>query len=143
MPRSAAAGPARDPIKSIAVLPFTNLSTDPENAYFADGLTDEVTADLSKVRALRVISRTSAMTFKDTAKDVKTIAGELGVRYVLEGSVRRAGGRLRITARLIDASTDAHLWADKYDGTVADVFAFQERLARTIVERARAPPQHR
>jgi TolB-like protein/thioredoxin-like negative regulator of GroEL len=131
--RSPAAAPARDPIKSIAVLPFTNLSADPENAYFADGLTDEVTADLSKVRALRVISRTSAMTFKGTAKDVKTIAGELAVRYVLEGSVRRAGGRLRITAWLIDASTDAHLWADKYDGTVADVFAFQERLARTIV----------
>jgi TolB-like protein/thioredoxin-like negative regulator of GroEL len=131
--RPAAPGPARHPIKSIAVLPFTNLSTDPENAYFADGLTDEVTADLSKVRALRVISRTSAMTFKGSAKDVKTIAAELGVRYVLEGSVRRAGGWLRITARLIDASTDAHLWADKYDGPVADVFAFQERLARTIV----------
>ena len=119
--------------KSIAVLPFTNLSTDPENEYFADGLTDEVTADLSKVRALRVISRTSSMTFKGTTKDLKTIAGELGVRYVLEGSVRRAGGRLRITAQLIDASTDDHLWADKYDGTVDDVFAFQERLARVIV----------
>lgn len=118
---------------SIAVLPFTNLSADPENEYFADGLTDEVTADLSKVRALRVISRTSAMTFKGTAKDVKTIAGELGVRYVLEGSVRRAGSRLRIAAQLIDASTDGHLWADKYDGTVEDVFAFQERLARVIV----------
>ena len=121
------------PGKSIAVLPFTNLSTDPENEYFADGLTDEVTADLSKVRALRVISRTSSMTFKGTAKDLKTIAGELGVRYVLEGSVRRAGDRLRITAQLIDASTDDHLWTDKYDGTVEDVFAFQERLARVIV----------
>ena len=121
-------------LKSIAVLPFTNLSIDPENAYFADGLTDEVTADLSKVRALRVISRTSSMAFKDTSKDVKTIARELGVRYVLEGSVRRAGSRLRITAQLIDASTDNHLWADKFDGTVEDVFAFQERLARVIVE---------
>ena len=108
---------AQDRVKSIGVLPFTNLSTDPENAYFADGLTDEVTADLSKVRALRVISRTSSMTFKGTAKNVKTIAGELGARYVLEGSVRRAGGRLRITAQLIDAEADAHLWADKYDGT--------------------------
>ena len=121
-------------IKSIAVLPFTNLSTDPENEYFADGLTDEVTADLSKIGALRVISRTSAMTFKRTTKDVSTIARELGVRYLLEGSVRRAGDRLRITAQLIDAATDDHLWADKYDGSVEDVFAIQERLARVIVE---------
>jgi TolB-like protein len=120
--------------KSIVVLPFTNLSTDPENEYFADGLTDEVTADLSKVRALCVISRTSSMTFKGSVKDVKTIARELGVRYVLEGSVRRAAGRLRITAQLIDADTDHHLWADKYDGTVEDIFAFQERLARMIVD---------
>lgn len=118
---------------SIAVLPFTNLSPDPGNEYFADGLTDEVTTDLSKVRALRVTSRTSAMTFKNTIKDVKTIAGELGVRYVLQGSVRRTAGRLRITAQLIDASSDAHVWADKYDGTDDDVFAFQERLARVIV----------
>jgi TolB-like protein len=120
--------------KSIAVLPFTNLSTDPENAYFADGLTDEVTADLSRVRALRVISRTSSRAFKETTKDVKTIARELDVRYVLEGSVRRAGTRLRITAQLIDASTDDHLWADKYDGTLEDVFAFQEQIARVIVD---------
>ena len=130
----AAAQPSRAAEKSIAVLPFTNLSTDPENEYFADGLTDEVTADLSKVRALRVTSRTSAMTFKGTAKDCKTIARALGVRYVLEGSVRRAGRRLRITAQLVDASTDHHLWADKYDGDVEDVFAFQERLARVIVD---------
>jgi TolB-like protein/predicted Zn-dependent protease len=121
-------------MKSIAVLPFTNLSTDRENEYFADGLADEVTADLSKVRALRVTSRTSSMTFKGTAKDVKTIARELGVRYIVEGSVRRAGSRLRITAQLIDAIADHHLWADKYDGTVEDVFAIQERLARVIVE---------
>ena len=120
-------------LKSIVVLPFTNLSTDPENAYFADGLTDEVTADLSRLRALRVISRTSAMTFRDTTKDVRTIARELGVRYVVEGSVRRAAGRLRIGAQLIDADTDGHLWSDKYDGTAEDVFAFQERLARMIV----------
>lgn len=115
-------------------LPFTNLSTDPENEYFADGLTDEVTADLSKIGALRVISRTSAMTFKRTTKDVSTIARELGVRYILEGSVRRAGDRLRITAQLIDAATDDHLWTDKYDGSVEDIFAIQERLARVIAE---------
>ncbi len=128
------AGPMAAPLKSIAVLPFANLSTDPENEYFADGLTDEVTADLSKVRSLRVISRTSSMTFKNTTKDAKTIAGQLGARYLLAGSVRRAGGHLRITAELVDAATDVHLWADKYDGTVDEVFAFQERLARVIVD---------
>ncbi len=137
-PRASAGARGHDlgpgPTASIAVLPFTNLGPDRENEYFADGLTDEVTADLSQVRALRVISRTSSMTFKGTAKDVKTIARELGVRYVLEGSVRRAGGRLRITARLIDARTDDHLWTDKYEGSVEDVFAFQERLARVIVD---------
>jgi TolB-like protein len=121
-------------VKSIAVLPFANLSTDPENEYFADGLTDEVTADLSRVSALRVISRTSAMTFKRSTKDVSTIARELGVRYILAGSVRRAGDRLRITAELIDAATDNHLWADKFDGSVEEVFAIQERLARIIVD---------
>jgi TolB-like protein len=121
-------------LKSIAVLPFANLSLDPENEYFADGLTDEVTAVLSKVRALRVISRTSSMTFKGRTGDVKTIARALGVRYLLEGSVRRAGSRLRVTAQLIDATTDGHLWADNYDGTVEDVFAIQERLARVIVQ---------
>lgn len=136
--RSPAAGPGTDlgpgPLKSIAVLPFTNLSTDPENEYFADGLTDEVTAVLARVRTLRVISRTSSMTFKGRTGDVKTIARALGVRYLLEGSVRRAGSRLRITAQLIDATTDGHLWADSYEGTVEDVFAIQERLARVIVE---------
>ena len=119
---------------SIAVLPFTNLSTEPENEYFADGLTDEVTADLSQIGSLRVISRTSAMKFKRTTEDVSTIARRLGVRYILEGSVRRAGDRLRITAQLIDATADDHLWADKYDGSVEDLFAIQERLARVIVE---------
>jgi TolB-like protein/thioredoxin-like negative regulator of GroEL len=120
--------------QSIAVLPFTNLSTDPENAYFADGLTDEIIAQVSALHALRVISRTSSMTFKGSGKDLQTIARELGVRYVLEGSVRRAGARLRITAQLIDAATDDHLWSDTYDGSVEDVFAFQERLARVIVD---------
>ena len=125
---------AAAPVKSIAVLPFTNLSTDAANAYFADGLTDEVTADLSKIRSLRVISRTSSMTFRGSSKDVKTIAADLSVRYILEGSVRRAGSRLRITAQLIDASTDDHVWADSFDGTVEDVFAMQQRLATVIVD---------
>jgi non-specific serine/threonine protein kinase len=121
-------------VKSIAVLPFANLSTDPENEYFADGLTDEVTSGLSRIAALRVISRTSAMTFKGSNKDVEAIARALGVRYALEGSVRRAGDRLRITARLIDGAADALLWADAWDGSVEDVFAMQERLARVIIE---------
>ena len=126
-------GAAAETMTSIAVLPFTNLSIDPENAYFADGLTEEVIADLSRVRRLRVISRTSSMVFKDTRKDLKTIARELGVRYVLQGSVRRAGSQLRISAQLIDASRDEHLWAENYDGTLEDVFTIQERLARLIV----------
>jgi len=125
------------PELSLVVLPFENLSPDPDNAFFADGLTEELIADLSKVRALRVISRTSAMLLKGSKKDVPTIARDLNVRYVLEGSVRRAGGSLRITAQLIDATTDAHLWAEKYSGTVDDVFDIQERVSRAIVEAMR------
>ena len=120
-------------VRSVVVLPFTNLSPDRENEYFADGLTEEVIADLSKVRRLRVISSTSSMTLKGTKKDVRTIGRELGVQYVLEGSVRRAGAQLRVSARLIDAANDDRVWAGKYDGTVDDVFAIQETLARTIV----------
>jgi serine/threonine protein kinase len=119
---------------SIVVLPFENLSPDPDNAYFADGLTEEIIADLSAIRALRVISRTSAMMFKNARKSAPAIAQELNVRHVLEGSVRRTGNHLRITALLIDAATDAHLWAEKYTGTLDDVFDLQERLSRRIVE---------
>ncbi len=118
---------------SIAVLPFGNLSPDPDNEFFADGLTDEVIADLSVIRALRVISRTSAMHFKGTNKDLRAIARELRVRYLLEGSVRRAGTSLRVTAQLIDAETDSHLWAEKYSGSIEDVFAIQEEISRKIV----------
>ncbi|HEX2461572.1 MAG TPA: FlgO family outer membrane protein, partial [Vicinamibacterales bacterium] len=121
-------------IAPIVVLPFTNLSPDPDNEYFADGLTDEVIADLSKIRSLRVISRTSSMALKGTSKDVRAIGRELRVRFVLEGTVRRAADGLRISARLIDASSDECLWTEKYDGRVEDVFAMQERLARTIVD---------
>lgn len=119
---------------SIVVLPFANLSPDPANEYLADGLTDEVIQDLSKIHSLRVISRTSSMVLKGTHKDVRTIGRELGVRFVVEGSVRRAASRLRISARLIDASTDDHLWTEKYEGTVEDVFTMQEQLAHTIVD---------
>jgi eukaryotic-like serine/threonine-protein kinase len=118
--------------KGLVVLPFGNLSPDPENEFFADGLTDEVITDLSNIRALRVISRTSAMRFKGGGQDVRTIARELDVRYVLEGNVRRAGQSLRVTAQLIDAQADAHLWSEKYSGTVADVFAIQEEISRKI-----------
>ena len=123
--------------KSIVVLPFENLSPDPDQAFFADGLTEEVISDLSAVRALRVISRSSAMTFKGSAKKVSEIAGELNVRYVLEGSVRRAGDNLRITAQLIDAANDTHLWAGKFPGTVEDVFDIQEKVSAAIVEALR------
>jgi TolB-like protein len=121
-------------ITSIAVLPFANLSPDKENEYFADGMTDEIIQDLSKIRSLRVISRTSSMMLKGTRKDVRTIGRELGARFLVEGTVRRATSRLRISARLIDASTDDHVWSEKYEGSVEDVFEMQERLARTIVD---------
>ena len=119
---------------SIVVLPFDNLSPDPDNAFFADGLTEEIITDLSKVGALRVISRNSAMQLKKRAKDTRTIGLELNVRYVLEGSVRRAGQALRVTAQLVDASTDRQLWAEKFNGSLEDVFAIQEKLSRAIVD---------
>jgi eukaryotic-like serine/threonine-protein kinase len=126
--------PAAPEHASIVVLPFHNLSPDPDNAYFADGLTEEIIADLSKIRALRVISRTSAMRYRGTNKSLPEIAAELKVRHVLEGSVRKAGSALRITAQLIDAVSDTHLWAEKYSGTLDDVFDLQEQLSRSIVE---------
>ncbi|MGH8004351.1 MAG: tetratricopeptide repeat protein, partial [Limisphaerales bacterium] len=120
--------------KSIVVLPFENISPDKDNEYFSDGLTEEVIADLSNIRTLRVISRSSAMTLKGTRKTVRTIGKELNVRYVLEGSVRKSGSRLRITAQLVDAATDAHLWAEKYSGTVDDIFEIQEKVSHSIAE---------
>jgi non-specific serine/threonine protein kinase len=118
---------------SIVVLPFENLSPDPDQEYFCDGMTEEIIADLSHVQALRVISRTSAMRLKGTEKDLQTIASDLKVHYVLEGSVRKAGNNLRITAQLIDARSDEHLWAEKYTGTLDDVFDIQEKVSRAIV----------
>ena len=119
---------------SIVVLPFVNMSSDQENEYFSDGLTEEVIADLSKVHELRVISRTSAMMLKNSSKDSKTIGRDLKVRYLLEGSVRKAGNSLRITAQLIDTHEDTHLWAEKYTGSLEDVFEIQETLSRKIVD---------
>ncbi len=120
--------------KSIVVLPFANLSPDPDNEYFADGLTDEITTDLSRVQALRVISHSSAMRVKNTEKSMREIANELSCTHVLEGTVRRAGGNLRITAKLVETGTDTQVWADKYGGTIEDVFEIQETVSRAIVD---------
>jgi serine/threonine protein kinase/tetratricopeptide (TPR) repeat protein len=118
---------------SIAVLPFTNLSADPENEYFSDGLTEELITDLSGVKALRVISRTSSLQLKGTTKGMREIGRTLGVRYALTGSARKAGNALRITAQLVDTTTDEQIWAEKYSGTMDDVFDVQERVSRAIV----------
>ncbi|HEX2454887.1 MAG TPA: protein kinase [Vicinamibacterales bacterium] len=118
---------------SIAVLPFTNLSADPDNDYFSDGLTEELITDLSGVKALRVISRTSSLQLKGTTKGMREIGRTLGVRYALTGSARKAGNALRITAQLVDTTTDEQIWAEKYSGTLDDVFDVQERVSRAIV----------
>jgi adenylate cyclase len=117
---------------SIAVLPFQNISGDPEQEYFADGMVEEIITALSRIRWLFVIARNSSFTYKGQAVDVKQVGGELGVRYVLEGSVRKAAGRVRITAQLIDAMTGAHLWADRFDGSLEDVFELQDRVAVSV-----------
>ena len=120
--------------KSIIVLPFENISPDPEQEYFCDGMTEEIITDLSHVHDLLVISRSSAMTFKGTKKTIPEIARAVNVRYVLEGSVRKSGNNLRIAAKLIDSETDAHLWAEKYSGTLDDVFDIQEKVSRSMVK---------
>ena len=124
--------------RSIAVLPFESLSPDPADAYLADGLTEELIADLSKVSALRVIGRSSSVAARQRTHDPKEVARLLDVRYLLEGSVRRAGPQLRITARLFDATIDAQLWSEKYGGTMDDVFEMQERISAAIVDELRA-----
>ena len=127
---------------SIAVLPFENLSDDAEEEYFADGLTDDLITDLSKISGLFVIARNSVFAYKDKAVDVPDVARELGVRYVLEGSVRRAGERVRINAQLIDGTTGGHVWAERYDRDYADIFAVQDQVIEEIVERL-VGPAHR
>jgi len=125
---------AARPALSIAVLPFVNRSADPDNEYFSDGLTDEIIADLSQIHGLRVISRNSSMQLKGSGKNLGTVASDLGVRYVLEGNVRKAGSAVRVTAELIDPARDEHLWAGKYSGQLEDIFEIQEQISRQIVE---------
>jgi TolB-like protein len=117
---------------SIAVLPFQNMSGDREQEYFSDGMVEEIITALSRIRWLFVIARNSSFTYKGQAVDIKRVGRELGVRYVLEGSVRKAGNRVRITAQLIDALTDAHLWADRFDGSLEDVFVLQDQVASSV-----------
>ena len=118
---------------SIAVLPFTNLSSDPEQEYFADGMVDDIITALSHFKALFVIARNSSFTYKGRAVDVKQVGRELGVRYVLEGSVRKAANRVRITGQLVDTATGAHLWADRFDGGLGDVFDLQDQVTESVV----------
>ena len=117
---------------SIAVLPFANMSGDPEQEYFADGMVEEIITALSRIRWLFVIARNSSFTYKGQSVDVKQVGRDLGVRYVLEGSVRKAGARVRITAQLIEASTGTHLWADRFDGSHQDVFELQDKVASSV-----------
>lgn len=120
--------------KSIIVLPFVNMSPDPDQEYFSDGLTEEIITDLSFIEDLLVISRSSAMTFKGTKQTIKDIAGKVNVRYVLEGSVRKSSNNLRITAQLINAENDTHIWAKKYNGTLEDIFDIQEKVSSSIAK---------
>jgi adenylate cyclase len=118
---------------SIAVLPFTNLSGDPEQEYFADGLVEDIITALSRVRSFFVIARNSSFTYKGRAVDVRQVARELGVRYVLEGSIRKAGSRVRIVGQLVDGTTGHHVWADRFDGDVSDIFELQDKVTESVV----------
>jgi TolB-like protein/class 3 adenylate cyclase len=118
---------------SIAVLPFQNMSGDPEQEHFADGMVEDIITGLSRSKALLVIARNSTFTYKGKAVDIKQVGRELGVRYVLEGSVRKAGTRARITGQLIDAATGAHLWAERFDGLLEDIFDLQDRVASSVI----------
>src|SRR5712671_301380 len=118
---------------SIAVLPFQNMSGDPEQEYFADGMAEDIITALSRFKALFVIARNSSFTYKGKAVDVKQIGRELGVRYVLEGSVRKAANRVRITGQLADTATGAHLWAERFDGGLGDIFELQDQVTESVV----------
>jgi TolB-like protein/Tfp pilus assembly protein PilF len=126
------------PEKSIAVLPFENLSADPENAFFADGVQDEILTNLAKIADLKVISRSSVMQYRAPTRNLRQIANELGVAHILEGNVQRAGNRVRVSAQLIDARTDAHLWAENYHRPLDDVFAIQSEVAKAVADQLQA-----
>ena len=134
--RAAASAPgtvSAPDMPSIAVLPFQNMSADPDQDYFADGMVEDIITGLSRYRNIFVIARNSTFTYKDRAVDVKQVGRELGVRYVLEGSVRRAGSRVRITGQLIDAATAVHIWAERFEGEIEDIFDLQDRVAASVV----------
>ena len=114
------------------MLPFANLSNDPEQGYFADGITEDLTTDLSRLAGMLVISHNTAITYRNRSVDTKQIGRELGVRYVLEGSVRRSGTRVRVNAQLIDAESDAYLWVERFDGNEPDLFALQDKVTSRI-----------
>jgi adenylate cyclase len=132
LPISPVAQPLVAPRLSIVVLPFANLSNDPDQQYFADGITEDLTTDLSRIADIFVISRNTAFTYQGKRVDTKQIGRELGVRYVLEGSVRRSGNQIRVNAQLIDAETDAHLWAERFDGNMGDLFALQNEVTGRV-----------
>ena len=130
-PGACDAGASRPP--SIAVLPFTNMSGDPEQDYFADGMVEDIITGLSRIKWLFVIARNSSFAYKGKSVNVKQVGRELGVRYVLEGSVRKAANRVRVTGQLIEAETGRHIWADRYDRTLDDIFAIQDELTMSVV----------
>src|SRR5262249_49001793 len=134
--RLSAAPPLPDK-PSIAVLPFRNMSGDPDQEYFADGMVEEIITALSRFKSLFVIARNSSFTFKGKAVDIKEVGRRLGVRYVLEGSVRKASGKVRITGQLIDAVTGAHIWADRFKRDLTDIFALQHEVTVAIVSAIR------
>ena len=127
---------------SIAVLPFQNMSADAEQEYFVDGMVEDIITGLSRIKWLFVIARNSTFTYKGKAVDIRQVGRELGVRYVLEGGVRKAGNRLRITAQLIEAETGAHLWADRFDGAIDDVFELQDQITERVVGIVEPSLQH-
>src|SRR2546423_8378182 len=131
---SAIASTHREEKPSIAVLPFINMSGDPEQEYFSDGITEDIITDLSKVSGLFVVARNTAFTYKGKSVEVQEVAKRLGVNFILEGSVRKAGSRVRVTGQLIDGKTGGHMWADRYDRDLTDIFAIQDEITHAIVE---------
>lgn len=132
-----ATGEMADDRPSIAVLPFNNMSGDSEQEYFSDGISEDIITDLSKVSGLFIIGRNTSFTYKGKAVQLQQAAAELGVRYILEGSVRKAGNRVRVTAQLIDGATGGHVWADRYDRDLTDIFAIQDEITQNIVDQLR------